>query len=106
MIGHAVADIDRGINRSMLNVTECLIKYSVSGFCRYKYYRYFYTFLPHGGLGFGRLEGSFDWGRSHGRRCLPDDELGAGLSPDGFCGGLAASLRFPMAWRVCAVVYV
>ena len=38
-----------------------------------------------GGLGFGRLEGSLDWGRSHGCQHLPDGELGAGLSPDGVC---------------------
>ena len=54
-----------------------------------------------GGLGFGRLEGSLDWGRSHGCQHLPDGELGAGLSPDGVCvllqgsdgcGGPVASL--------------
>ena len=52
-----------------------------------------------GGLGFGRLEGSLDWGRSHGRQHLPDGKLGADLNPDGVCvllqgscGGPAASL--------------
>ena len=42
----------------------------------------------------------------YGKYQVPDISSSPILPGGDGCGGMAASLRCPMAWRVCAVVYV